>query len=165
VCYEAEEDEVGRFCHTPPGGISKPINAKKFDELSLDARPVILKVHGAVDGSDPELRKYVITEDDYIHYLSGVNITKVLPNLLIQKLKESQFLFLSYRLLDWNLRVIFDRLGRGKKLSNSWAVHPAAGLDTGFWDERDVEVLDVCLEEFVEKLRMRLEALPRFGGG
>ena len=43
--------------------------AERVHGLALDERPVILKIHGAVDRGDPERDSYVITEDHYIDYL------------------------------------------------------------------------------------------------
>src|SRR5207249_7940101 len=80
-------------------------------ELSLERRTVILKLHGQVDrGPDREWESFVVTEDDYIDYLSRSDVAGAVPVALAAKLRRSHFLFLGYRMGDWNLRVILNRL-------------------------------------------------------
>src|SRR5262249_36278692 len=124
-------------------------------------RPVILKIHGAVDRGDPEGDSYVITEDHYIDYLTRTDISSLMPSALVSKLKKSHFLFLGYSLRDWNLRVILHRIWHEQKLNyTSWAIQLDPGLiDQKFWDKRDVDVFNVSLEDYIQQLKLRLEAL------
>ena len=76
VWYVAQpaEHEQGKFVHRPPGG--KPVvvvRPRKYVDVSTEDCTVILKVHGAVDRAHPDSGQdsYVITEDDYIDYLTG----------------------------------------------------------------------------------------------
>ena len=71
VWYEAKHGPMhGRFMHRPPSGDVVPIERpNKYTELDLAERPVILKLHGAVDRLDAKGDSYVITEDNYIDYL------------------------------------------------------------------------------------------------
>jgi hypothetical protein len=82
------------------------------------------------------------------------------------KLRRSHFLFLGYSLRDWNLRVILHRIWGEQKLSwKSWAVqlNPDT-LDREFWRKRDVDILDVRLEDYIAALSERLQALAAIGG-
>jgi hypothetical protein len=69
-------------------------------------------------------------------------------------LRRSHFLFLGYSVLDWNLRVFLRRMWGDERLSyRSWAVQPDPGpLTLDFWRHRDVDVLDLALDEFVAAL-------------
>jgi len=81
--------------------------------------------------------------------------------MLNMKMRKSHFLFLGYSLRDWNLRVILHRIWGERKLSyKSWAVllNPLP-LDFEFWRKRDVDILDLRLEDYVQGLRARLPAL------
>jgi len=52
---------------------------------------VIVKIHGAVDGNVADYRwreNYVITEDDYIDYLSERPIESLVPVQILDKLKR-----------------------------------------------------------------------------
>ncbi len=173
VCYNAKGEERVKFWHRSPDGevklIKKPAG---YQSLSLTQRTIILKLHGAVDRSNSERDSFVITEDNYINYLTNGDLTNLVPAVLAEKLRKSHVLFLGYRpLRDWNLRVIFHRIWGGQKLArNSWAVQldPGAGssdlVDRKFWGNRNVEILETRLCDYVDELDKWLQALPRAGG-
>lgn len=167
ICYETEGEPGGRFYYQEWGGDVEPIKkASKFEHSLLEKRTVILKIHGAVDRSHRERRSYAVTEDDYIDYLSGKPLSKVLPAQLISKLRNSQFLFLGYRLLDWNLRIFCHRALENDRLPpNSWVIESEKDpLDEEFWRGRDIDIVNVNQKEFVDKLQSRLQALQPVGG-
>ncbi|MFQ5858478.1 MAG: SIR2 family protein [Anaerolineae bacterium] len=167
VCYIAEGEERGKFLHTPPDGETRLIERpNEYRELALDQRPVILKIHGAVDRAAEEQDSFVITEDHYIDYLTRTDISNLIPATLVAKLRRSHFLFLGYSLRDWNLRVILHRIWGQQKLTyKSWAIQlNPQELDQQFWMKRDVEILDARLEDYVAALNERVEALPDAGG-
>jgi DNA-directed RNA polymerase subunit RPC12/RpoP len=167
VSYVAEGEQRGKFLHWPPDGEARLIEKpNEYRGLSLDQRPVILKIHGAVDRATGEQDSYVITEDHYIDYLTRTDISNLVPVTLAAKLRRSHFLFLGYSLRDWNLRVILHRIWGEQKLTwKSWAIqldpHP---IDQEFWRKRDVDIFDVRLEHYVAALSERMQALPRVGG-
>jgi hypothetical protein len=156
VIYAAEGHSHGRFWHTPPDGPGGAIDRpNKYLGLSLETRPVILKIHGAVDRADAELDSFVITEDDYLDYLTRADISNLVPVTLAAKLRKSHYLFLGYSLRDWHLRVILRRLWGEQRLSyKSWAaqVTPDA-LEQELWRKRDVDVLRVQLDDYVAELQ------------
>ena len=80
-----------------------------------------------------ELRdNFVITEDDYIGYLSRRPIETLVPAQLLGKLRESHFLFLGYGIRDWNLRVFLQRIWGDQQLgAKSWAVEHARRRGAG----------------------------------
>ncbi len=168
VAFIAEGENRGKFVHLPFDG-SKSILIEKPNEylgLSLEQRPVILKIHGAVDRRDPDGDSYVITEDDYIDYLTRSDISNLVPKTLAAKLKKSNFLFLGYGLRDWNLRVILHRIWGEQKLTyKSWAIQlNPPPLDQEIWRKRDVDIIGVRLEDYIAALDERIQALPRVGG-
>jgi SIR2-like domain len=165
---EGEREQRGKFVHWPPDGEARLIEKpNEYRGLSLDQRPVILKIHGAVDRTDAGRDSYVITEDHYIDYLTHTDISNLVPVTLAAKLKKSHFLFLGYSLRDWNLRVILHRIWGEQTLTyKSWAIQlNPEPIERKFWNKRDVDILDVRLEEYVAALRERLQALVRPGGG
>ena len=167
VSYVAEGEQRGKFLHWPAEGETRLIERpNEYRGLSLDQRPVILKIHGAVDRVTAEWDSFVITEDHYIDYLTRTDISNLMPVTLVAKLKRSHFLFLGYSLRDWNLRVILHRIWGEQKLSwKSWAIqlHPDP-IEEEFWSKRGVDILNVRLEEYVTALSERMQALPRAGG-
>ena len=157
VFYLAAGRDRGRFCHVAPDGTSTPITIPNTytDRLSLERRTVILKLHGRLDRSaGREWESFVVTEDDYIDYLAQSDISGALPVGLTAKLRRSHFLFLGYSMSDWNLRVILNRLWGDNALSyRSWAVQPEAKLlEREFWRRREVDVVELGLEAYVEGL-------------
>jgi hypothetical protein len=136
-----------------------------FEQLR-PTRTVILKIHGTVDRAadranlPPELiaDSFVITEDDYINYLSHTDISRLVPVQLKSKLTNSGFLFLGYGLRDWNLRVIMHRLwGEQGYGYASWAIQKhAEDLDVELWSKRNVRIIEMRLEDYVAELDNKL---------
>ena len=160
----------GRFVHFPFDGEHKTIDIGKANdyrgfpigEFHEVGRTVIVKIHGTVDGERDEYSwqdNYVITEDDYIGYLSQTGVESVVPVQLRNKLRYSHFLFLGYAMRDWNLRVFLHRMFGGKLLNTSWAVQRDADeLDQRFWRRNAVDFYGMPLAEYVGELEKHLRA-------
>lgn len=161
VTYVAAGEHKGRFIHWPPEGEPKLITEPNAYTGLLEQRPVILKIHGAVSRTNKKNDSYVIGEDDYIAYLSyTTDLANVLPSSLLAKLKESHLLFLGYSLSDWNLRVILHRIWSEQAFDyTSWAIQlNPQRVDQKLWSKRNVEILDVNLEDYVNELQARINA-------
>ena len=135
------------------------ISPNKLDLGNLDDRTVVYKMHGAVDRIFAKRDQYVITEDDYIDFLSRMTKNKAVPAIFAEPFQSRHFLFLGYALSDWNLRVVLNRIEkdlRRPKGIRSWAVqqNPSA-LEQRFWQERGVEVYNKPLDEFIRELTSR----------
>lgn len=164
VTYVARGPLRGKFVHRPPSGPPTPIESpNQYRELSLDERPTVLKIHGAVDRDDPGGDSYVITEDHYIQYLAQTDISKLFPASLVAAMSESHFLFLGYGLADWNLRVILHRIWGEQPFEEqyaSWAIQKnPSRLEERLWRRRNVEILDVDLGDYVGALARACTAL------
>ena len=157
VSYLATGRNRGKFCHVAPDGTGTVIEVPNTyaTELSLEERTIILKLHGQVGSSDDrEWESFVVTEDDYIEYLAQSEVASLVPVALGARLRRSHFLFLGYTMADWNLRLLLHRLWGDQPLSyRSWAVQPEPmPLEREFWRRRDVDVLEIPLERYVEAL-------------
>ena len=157
VYYVATGRDRGRFCHVEPDGVSHVIDVPNTyaTELSLERRTVILKLHGGVDATPARaLESFVVTEDDYIDYLAYSDVGGAVPVSLAAKLRRSHFLFLGYGMRDWNLRLVLGRVwGADRVAYRSWAVQPdARPLERQFWRARDIDLLDVALDEYADAL-------------
>lgn len=157
VSYIASGRDRGRFFHRDPSGSSHVIDLPNTyaTELSLDRRTAVLKVDGGVDPSAArEQESFVVTEDDYIAYLARNDVGSAIPVGLAARLRRSHFLFLGFGMSEWSMRLVLDRIWGGEPLSyRSWAVLPGARpLERQFWRSRDVDLLEVPLEEYVEAL-------------
>jgi hypothetical protein len=67
-------------------------------------------MHGNADATDQERDSYVITEDDYVEFLSRMASQTALPATFAEPFRKSHFLFLGYGLRDWNLRVVLHKI-------------------------------------------------------
>ena len=168
IWYESQADrpDCGRFIHDREPSPVPIIVPNRYIDLEPDERTVIVKLHGAMVRGDPALDSYVITEDDYIRYLTRSDIAGQLPAVVRQRLSERHLLFLGYSMRDWNLRVVMQRLaGDGALANQSWSIQrePAsaasAEIELTLWEDRDVELVFILLEEYVEKLRRELDRL------
>ena len=164
VWYVAGGRNRGKFMHrSASGDVTLIADPSEYVEVSTEERTVILKVHGAVDraGTRSASDSYVITEDDYIEYLSGgTAIASLVPVELASQLQLSHILFLGYRLADWNLRVILNRIWRERELHYvSWAIQKEepSELDERFWLKREVEIKAVDLADYVTGLERLLD--------
>jgi SIR2-like domain len=181
VWYVARGENVGKFMHRPPGGEPEVINDpdQYVEPLNLAERSVVLKIHGAVDRPSGDADSYVITEDDYIDYLTRTDVRRLIPKGLVAKLRNSSILFLGYSMRDWNLRAILHRIWQEEKLGwTSWSIRQPlddlmAGqpeearlwaeleyeLEGAFWSDRGVDNFDVDLSTYTQALREAAAAL------
>ena len=179
VCYRGEKDLNGKFRHRAYGSqssmeISDPA---LYDRVSPQLRTVILRLLGQAvrlesqqDDSPSRPDGYVITEDDVVDHLSHRSFRDLMPVNIKKKLlsRDTRFLFIGCRLKGWNLRTLFRRLWgeegpgvrtEGGQITNSWAIAPGADdLDIDFWQRRNVKLLDISIERFIDEMTKRLKA-------
>ena len=154
VSYIASDPDRGKFLHVPPEGEATVVQRPEEYQGLQDELPVVLKIHGAIDRRDEQQDSYVITEDDYIDYLTRTDVTSLLPNPLPAQLQSSRFLFLGYSLKDWNLRAIVHRLwSERRRTIISWAIlKELQELERRFWMKRDIEIIEADMQVYFEQL-------------
>lgn len=167
--FLANGPDRGRFIHIPwrsePELITEPSKYRRFpidpyDELD---RTVIVKILGAVDGGEGDVRwdrSYVLTEDQYIDYLVADQIGSVVPLQILNKLTSSHCLFLGYAMRDWSLRVFLKRIWQGRPLEDkSWAIERDPDpLEKDFWTSLQVELLIAAPDDYARRLNDRIGA-------
>lgn len=158
VAYVADDEGGGRLWHWRPDGKAQPIDVpNEYTGLPAEEGTIILKIHGAVDRPSLEQSGCIITEDQYIDFTTRIN--DLVPKALMTKLVRGNFLFLGYRVRDWNLRVFLRSIWPlwNSKNYRAWAVQLDLGQpDKEFWQRHDVDTLDVGLEDFVATLSERV---------
>ena len=160
VIYPADRtDFAGAVLWWPHGADRpQPVEPNRLD-IDLTAKTVIYKMHGTVVRDTAEWDSFVITEDDYVEFLSRMNTA--VPAVFYSHCRSRSFLFLGYSLRDWNLRVVLRNLSRtlvqrGDEELPSWAIQRnPSELEKALWQKRNVEIFDVPLDEFT--IRMKQE--------
>lgn len=136
--------------------------------IDLAKTTVIYKMHGTVDRVSQKWDSFVITEEDYVDFLSRMTTQGAVPALFMKHCRSRPFLFLGYGLRDWNLRVVLRNLrkfippvGAGRAMEvdddddlRSWAIqYRPSDLEVELWSARRVKVYDVEINEFVKVLK------------
>jgi hypothetical protein len=154
VIHTTVSDRAGSVLWWPDGADAPQLVPPNELDICLDDVTVIYKMHGGVDRQDRERDSYVITEDDYIDFLTRVASKTAIPAIFAEPFQDRHFLFLGYGLRDWNLRVVLNRIEKDWPRSIvSWAIqyHPSA-LEREFWSKRQVKIYDMTIEEFIQEL-------------
>ena len=157
VVHAIDKDKVLLLRH----GAAEPVYVAPG---SLDAdgseHPLVYKMHGTADERDPLPDQFLITEDDYVDFLTRMTRQKVLPAPVLKALMRSNVLFLGYGLGDWNVRVILNTVARqynnpirARQGWKSWAIqHSVNAVEMANWRERGVTLFVMALEQFVQRL-------------
>ena len=158
VIYPADRaDYAGAVLWWPHGAAEPKFPKPNALPIDLATTNVIYKMHGSVMPDHAELDNFVITEEDYINFLTRMK--SAVPNIFYEHFKDRRFLFLGYSLRDWNLRVVLKTItnrlpfhARGGH--QSWAIQrQPTELETLLWRNREVWIFDMDLEEFTSKMR------------
>jgi hypothetical protein len=141
----------------PHGATPQRIVPNKLN-LDIKKTTVIYKMHGTVDRKNNRFNQFVISEDDYVNFLTRMMDSKVLPAVCAEPFQTRPFLFLGYSLRDWNLRVVLNQIEKSlrprRDKNKSWAIqHPVSPLENLFWQEKGINVYDRTIEQFVTELR------------
>lgn len=131
--------------------------------IDLKSRTVIYKMHGSIDRGGSMRDQFLITEDDYVEFLSRMTRNSAIPAMFAEPFQQRHFLFLGYSLSDWNLRVVLNRIEkdlRRQKGVRSWAIRwKVTPLESRFWQERGVTDYDMLIDDFVHELEKRRDSM------
>jgi hypothetical protein len=103
---------------TPHVGIYHNDRLKKtdnFDRQDINSNsPFLYKIHGDIIN---DRQSIVITDEDYIQFIlrmSDKDDYNPVPRVIADALSEKSILFIGYRLMDYNLRLLFKTIRWGK---------------------------------------------------
>jgi hypothetical protein len=180
VVFVATGEHRGRFVHVPwwdPGGdgprpsrcptstsTSRWTRTGHWSERSSSSCTAEASTSGRAGRTCAD--NFVITEDDYIGYLTQSPVSSLIPLQVLNKIRDSHFLFMGYRMRDWTLRVFLQRIwGEQQVEARSWAVEEP-GLDVlerELWDHIGVHVVEATAGEFLTGLERELGRLAGTG--
>jgi len=162
VTYPTDQKDIAASVLWWPHGAPRP-EATKANRLYIDLTKttVIFKMHGSIVAENHAWDSFVITEEDYVEFLSRMTDNKAIPTILADHFRERSFLFLGYSLRDWNLRVVLKNMRKQLAKANnnkpSWAIqYSPSELERKLWDKRGVTIFDVAIDDFVAKLKEKM---------
>jgi hypothetical protein len=169
VIYPADRKEIANAVLWWPHGAPEPIiTAPNELVIDLDNTSVIYKMHGTIIHGTDVWDNFVITEEDYVEFLSRMTTNTAVPALFFPYFRERSFLFLGYSLRDWNLRVVLRNLSKhfssrrtvsdekNEEALPLWAIQlNPSELEQILWEKRGVNIFNLTLNEFVTKIRER----------
>jgi hypothetical protein len=160
VSFVALGRDRGKFLHRSADGSARVIDEPNLEiGLAAAERTLILKLNGGTDELAGRVRdSYVVSEDDYIDYLSQSDVSALLPIGLAAHLRRSHLLFVGYELDEWSPRVFLRRLWGEERIAyRSWAIDASPNrLTTEQWRHLGVEILEMDADESLEELHRRL---------
>jgi hypothetical protein len=166
VIYPADRlaEYVNSVLWWPYGQTPQPVESNKLDlhlDLLSKSKTVIFKMHGTRHPSDQNYDHFVVTEEDYVEFLSRMAQQSAIPTIFFPYFRERSFLFLGYGLRDWNLRVLLNNLPRHTDDQlRSWAIQTKPSeLETALWGKREVSIYDLTLDKFVHQIARELGGL------
>lgn len=133
----------------------------------------LFKLHGCI--SDAEGQNLVITDEDYINFMSNAasddRERKHLPLEIEAALMRSTVLFVGYSLEDWNFRLIFKatcEVSNRKKYAIQLLTIPDAEKQSSqariqqkalvrFWERKNVDIIDVEANLFMSDLLQEIQ--------
>jgi len=171
VIYPADRKDFANAVLWWRAGLTAPevVPPNQLD-IDLARTTVVYKMHGTIVPDTAEWDNFVITEEDYVEFLSRMTTNTAIPALFYHHFRDRSFLFLGYSLRDWNLRVVLKNLSkylasrggtRGDRgggdsdmeVRPSWAIQRGpAELERILWGNRGVHIYDVPLEEFTQEI-------------
>jgi hypothetical protein len=169
VIHPADRKDYANAVLWWPHGAKEPQFAapNELDQhVDLTETTVIYKMHGTIGLDSAKWDNFVITEEDYVEFLSRMTANTAVPSLFFQYFRERSFLFLGYSLRDWNLRVVLKNLSRhlasrvptpdaeNGDVLPSWAMQrKPSELERRLWEKRRVEIYDITLDDFLTKMQ------------
>ncbi|HSM71565.1 MAG TPA: SIR2 family protein [Anaerolineales bacterium] len=165
VIHPAERKDIANSVWWWPHGAPEPqvVPANELD-IELEKTTVIYKMHGTIQHETDKWDSFVITEEDYVEFVSRMTMNAAVPSLFYEFFRIRSFLFLGYSLRDWNLRVVLRNLDRylgqrragddeDDELLPSWSIQSQPSeLERRLWENRNVNIFDLKVDDFVAKI-------------
>jgi hypothetical protein len=174
VVYPADQKEIASGVVWWPHGEPKPrFKAPNELDIDLSQTTVLYKMHGTILRETDEWDSFVITEEDYVEFLSRMIANAAVPAIFYRYFRERSFLFLGYGLRDWNLRVVLKNISKhltsrresvadgDLEVLPSWAIqYRPSELERKLWEKRNVTIFDIAIDDFVASMLERAGLRP-----
>lgn len=96
----------------------------------------------------------IITEDDYIKFLTVALGTKGIPDFMRNKLLNKKLVFMGYSLEDWDFRAIYKVfIEEQEKKNECYAIlKDPADYWVEFWERKGIKIINEDLHELAKRL-------------
>lgn len=169
VIHPTDRKDIANAIWWWPDGATEPTvvapNELDIDLARKDRNTIIYKMHGSIRQDTSDWDSFVITEEDYVDFLSRMTSKTAIPSIFYNYFRERSFLFLGYGLGDWNLRVILKNLDTYLKSRShmdddealpSWAIQRSPSeLERKLWDKRNINIFDMTHDEFAARMKQK----------
>ena len=150
----------------PVEGFSEEEGQRLLDNPPADDVLIVYKIHGSFKDAPkaappPAGAGVVITEEDYIQFLTVINErVKGVPTHIVERLTRSTLLFLGYSLDDWDFRtlhkgLIEQRLAKHQRRTAFAIQWRPPRFWVEYWTRKGVEIYDCDIYDFAEELQER----------
>ncbi len=152
----------------PIEGFNTSSGRKQVTELAKSDGLILYKFHGefgdkatgSPTGGGPSSPRIILTEEDYIEFLSVLGKDGAVPNLITERLADNTLLFLGYSLEDWDFRtmhkILIDRLVKHSQRTSFAIQKDPPEFWVRYWESKKVLIYNVDLYEFADQLKERL---------
>jgi hypothetical protein len=136
-----------------------PCLAEALSGLNLLERgySLIYKIYGCFELYNPEtadeIDSLMISEEDYFSFAK--QIERLIPSYLVRQFSGRSFLFLGHNLKEWQDKLVVNAILEKKRTQRerSYVVQKTPNLyERAYWKFNGVDMYEVQLREFVEKL-------------
>lgn len=152
----------------PAGGFD-PLDRAEIDaqvaQALADRTLILYKLHGSFhrDGDQARRERIILTEEDYIEFLTVVSNEQIgIPHPIRALMTTGTLLFLGYSLEDWDFRTLFkgtiERLERYDVFKSFAIQKDPPEFWAEFWEQKKVVIYDTDLTDFAGELRARYAA-------
>jgi hypothetical protein len=162
VIYPAEKKDLANAVLWWKHGETAPRTPAPNElDIDLSSTTVIFKMHGTIQPDTDQWDGTVITESDYVDFLSRVGGKSAIPSVLSAHLRDRALLFLGFGLRDWASRTILRRMKWRSQDEDdetpSWAIASTfTPMELLLWTKRSVHPIEVDLDEFARGLQAQL---------
>lgn len=114
---------------------------------------IIYKMHGCLNPDVGAPDGIVITEADYVSFISNIN--EMVPAQVGQMFANTRLLFLGYSFSDWNVRSIYETLTRrsGDHVRDYAVTKSLSRFEQTYFEKRNVVLVLQSLKDFTSGMR------------
>src|ERR1051326_1677462 len=136
---------------------------KELPRVRDKAKLILYKIHGTFpDAATPKTSRIIITEDDYIKFLTVIGAKdKGVPPVIRSDMVDGTLLFLGYSLEDWDFRTIYkgliEELPPDDRRTSFAIQKDPPRFWVEYWKSKGVVICDMDVYQFADELKKRCQ--------